>query len=137
MKEEEEEEEEEDRYSELEDFLAGLGLQKYLQVRWRRGDLDSLTSSSPPPPHLSPSFPYSLPSHPFTPSPSSPPSPPYPFTLIPSLIPSPLPLTSHPHLSPPHFFLPRSHAQVFQEQSIDLTSLMSFNDEDLKRVGIK
>ena len=33
VKEEEEEEEEEDRYSELEDFLAGLGLQKYLQVR--------------------------------------------------------------------------------------------------------
>ena len=31
--EEEEEEEEEDQYSELEDFLAGLGLQKYLQVR--------------------------------------------------------------------------------------------------------
>ena len=30
---EEEEEEEEDQYSELEDFLAGLGLQKYLQVR--------------------------------------------------------------------------------------------------------
>ena len=29
----EEEEEEEDQYSELEDFLAGLGLQKYLQVR--------------------------------------------------------------------------------------------------------
>ena len=32
VKEEEEEEEEED-YGEVEDFLAGLGLQKYLQVR--------------------------------------------------------------------------------------------------------
>ena len=33
VKEEEEEEEEEEDLGELEDFLAGLGLQKYFQVR--------------------------------------------------------------------------------------------------------